>query len=126
MNFQKVNVATARIEGLIKPPYYFDEKLYYAWDILFFDSSSLGFYNMPCINVGDTEEEAEKISNQIKQKFKNAGINEGDEVAIIYGNDNQIIAIGCIGKDVWIDPNDNFSKKTFKDLDVIITSLTVY
>ena len=56
MKFQKVNIATARIKGLEKPPYYFDHYCYYAWNIMFEGTSTLFFNNLTFIKVGNTEE----------------------------------------------------------------------
>ena len=67
MKFQNVNIATAQIEGLAKSPYYFEHHCYYAWDIMFRNSSTLIFNNIPFIKVGDTEEEGNIFCNQIKE-----------------------------------------------------------
>ena len=126
MKSQEVNIATARIEGLNKPPYYFEHHCYFAFDILFSDSSSLAFLNLAFIKAGDTEEGAVLFCNQIKENFKQAGIQEGDAVAILYGPDRYVRAIGRLGQDLWIDVEDKFIKKTFKELNIVITSLKVY
>lgn len=57
MKFKKINIATARIKGLKKPPYYFNHLCYYAWDIMFEDTSTLLFDNLTFIKVGNTTEE---------------------------------------------------------------------
>lgn len=126
MKFQKINIATARITGLTEPPYYFDHHCYYAWDIVFQDASTFAFNNLPSIKVGETEEEGEIFCNILKENFKRAHIYDGDKVAVIFGNDGYILAIGKPGKDVWIDTNDKFKVKNFKQLNVVITSLKVY
>ena len=110
MKFQKVNIATARIKGLKKPPYYFDHHCYYAWDI----------------KVGNTEEEGEVFCNQFKENFNEAHIYDGDKVAVIFGDDGRVLAIGNTGEDAWIDTTDKFVKKTFAELNIVITSLKVY
>ena len=121
MKFQKVNIATARIEGLTKPPYYFDHHCYYAWDIMFQDTSTFAFHNIPFIKVGDTEEEGEIFCNKLKENF-----NEAHKVAVIFGDDGRVVAIGNTGEDAWIDTTDKFVKKTFAELNIVITSLKVY
>lgn len=126
MKFKKVNIATARIYGLTKSPYFFEFQNYYTWKIMFSDASSVIFRDLTFIDVGDTEEEAEIRCNQLKENFKQAHINEGDKVAVIFENDGRVRAIGCIGKDLWIDTCDGFVKKTFEELNIIITSLKVY
>ena len=126
MKTQVVNIATASINGLTKSPYYFEHHCYYAWDIMFEDSSTLSFDNLPFIKVGETKKEAETFCNMIKDNFKKAYIHEGDKVAIIFEKDGHVIAIGSIGKDMWIDVTDKFVKKTFKELNINITSLKVF
>lgn len=98
MKFQKVNIATARIKGLKKPPYYFDHRGYYAWDIMFEDTSTLLFNNIPFIYVGNTEEEAEIFCNQLKENFKEAHIYDGEKVAVIFGDNGRVLAIGNTGQ----------------------------
>lgn len=85
MKFQEVNIATARIKGLEKPPYYFEHHCYYVWDIMFEDTSTFSFRNLPFIKVGDTKEEGEIFCNQLKENFKEAHIYDGDKVAVIFG-----------------------------------------
>ena len=126
MDFLRVSIATARIKGLNKSPYYFQHRGYYAWDIMFEETSTLLFSNIPFIKVGDTEEEAERICNQLKENFVEARIHDGEKVAVIFGEDFHVMAIGCIGEDMWIDTRDKFTKKTFAELNVVITSFCVY
>ncbi len=126
MKCQGINIATARIHGLNRPPYYFDHKCFYAWSIEFSDSSTLFFNNIPFIKVGDTKEQGEIYCNQLKSNFKNAHIYEGDKVAIIFDKDGAVLAIGHTSDDVWIDVRDNFVKKAFKDLNIVVTALKVY
>ena len=126
MKCQEINIATARIEGLTNPPYYFDHRCFYAWSITFSDTSTLFFNNLSFIKVGDTEEEGENFCNQLKENFKVAHIHEGDTIAVIFENDCNVIAIGSLGEDLWIDVTDKFVKKTFEELNIVITSLRVY
>ena len=126
MKCQGINIATARIHGLNQPPYYFDHRCYYAWSISFSDSSTLFFKNLPFIRVADTEEDSIVKCNQLKENFKNAHIYEGDKVAIIFDKDGTVLAIGCAREDEWIDVRDNFVKKTFLELNIVVTSLKVY
>ena len=126
MKFQKVNIATARIKGLKKSPYYFAHHCYYAWDIIFENTSTLLFHNLPFIKVGNTEDEGEIFCNQLKENFNKAHIYDGDIVSVIFEDNGHVLAIGNIGEDVWIDVNDKFIKKTFAELNIVITSLKVY
>ena len=126
MKFQKINIATARIKGLEDPPYYFESKCYYAWDIMFKDTSTLLFANLPCIKVGNTIEESEIFCNELKENFKKAHIYDGDKVAVIFEKDGRVLAIGNLGEDAWIDTTDKYVKKTFAELNLVITSLKVY
>jgi len=126
MKFRKVNIATARIEGLTKPPYYFEHHCFYAWSIMFQDPSTFAFSNLPVIKVGNTEEEAVIFCNQLKENFKKAHIYDGKKVAVIFADDGHVLAIGNTGKDLWIDTTDKFACKTFAELNIVITSLKVY
>ena len=96
MKFQRVNIATARIKGLKNSPYYFEPHCYYAWDIIFEDTSTLFFNNLPFIKVGNTEEEGKVFCNQLKENFNKAHIYDGDKVAVIFEDDGRVLAIGNI------------------------------
>lgn len=126
MKCQKIGIATARINGLNKSPYYFDHRCYYAWSITFSDTSHIFFNNLPFIKVGDTEEEGERTCNRLKENFKEAHIFDGEKVAVIFGNDDNVLAIGSLGENSWIDVTDKFVKKTFDELNIVVTSLIVY
>lgn len=126
MKFQEINIATARIDGLTKPPYYFEHCCFWAWGIMFSDTPTSEFYNLPFIKVGETEEEARIFCNQIKENFKQAGIYNGDKVVVLFEANGSVRAIGSIRRDSWIDVTDKFVKKTFKELNIVITSLKVY
>ena len=122
MKFVEIEIGTARINGLNKPPYYFEHRSYYVWDIMFSDTSTLSFNHLTNIWVGDNKEEAEIFCNQIKEKFRQANICDGNKVAVIFGKDCKVRAIGCKGKDLWIDVNDGFTQKTFKELNIVPVS----
>ena len=119
MKCQEINIATARIKELTKMRYYSNHRYFYTWSITFSHPSTLIFNNLPFIKVGDTEVEGEIF-------FKEAHIYEGNKVAVIFGNDGNIIAIGNFGEDLWIDATDKLVKKTFKELNIVVTSLKVY
>lgn len=122
----KVSIATTRIKGLNRSPYYFKRCDFYAVDILFTESSTLFFDNLPFIKVGDTREEAKTFWSKLRKNFSEAHIYDGDKVAVIFDKNSHVVAIGNIGEDTWIDVTDEFSKKTFAELNITITSLKVY
>ena len=93
---------------------------------MFQDTSTFAFHNLPFIKVGDTEEECKIFCNQLKESFNEAHIYDGDKVAVIFGENGDVIAIRSIGEDSWIDTTARFVNKTFEELNVIITSLKVY
>ena len=126
MKSKKVSIATARIKGLKKAPYYFEHTGSYVWDIMFENTSTLLFNNLPFIKVGNTEEEGEVFCKQLKENFKEAQIYDGDKVVVIFEDDGHVLAIGSTGKDLWIDVTDKFVKKTFAELNIAIESLKVY
>lgn len=127
MEPEKIGIATAQINGLAEAPYYFDEKCYFAWDIMFTEPSTIFLNNIPFINVGRDEEQAEALCNQIKENFKEALISDGDKVALIINSrSGKVRAISSIGKDYWIDVKDNFKVKTFNELNLVFDSLTVF
>ena len=126
MRIRKIHLALVNIHGLNSEPYYFSHRCFYVWGIMFSNAPVFALNNMPYIKVGDTPDEAKRYCNKIKCNFSKAMINDGDSVAVIFGNDGCARAIGRLGKDLWIDVTDNFSIKTFKQLNVSITSLTVH
>ena len=126
MKFQKLNIATGRIRGLKDSPSYYEARCFYSWDITFHDTSTFLFDNI-FIKVGKEKEESEIFCNQLKENFKEAQIYDGDRVAVIFDEEGSVLAIGSTREeDVWIDTTDKCVKKTFAELDIIITSLTVY
>ena len=127
MELTKIGIATAQINGLAESPYYFDEKCYFAWDIMFTEPSTIFLNNITFINVGRDEEQAEALCNQIKENFKEALISDGDKVALIISSrSGNVRAISSTGRDSWIDVKDEFKVKTFNELDLNIDSLIVF
>lgn len=126
MQFEKIGIVTARIHGLNKPCYYFEAKCFWAFDIMFSGLHTLSF-NLPFIYLSeDSEEEANQTLEELKKNFSDAGISDGNLVAILVGDNGDVRAIGAMGCDMWIDVKDKFVPKTFKELDIIITSLSVH
>ena len=126
MKNKQICIATAQIRGLNDSPYYFEHHCFYAWRIIFLKPSTIRIDNLPVIPVGETKEEGEKFCNQLKQNFREALIHEGEKVAVIFEDDGQVLAIGSLGSNLWIDTRDKFVKKTFKELNININSLKVY
>ena len=122
----ELNIATAKIHGLERESFYFEEKCCYAFRIMFYSTSTLLFGNLPHIVAGETKEEAEKFCNQLKENFKKVGIHERGDGVICFESDGSVIAIGKRGVDLWIDVNDNFTCKTFKELKLHFTSMKLY
>lgn len=124
----EVCIATAKIKGLDTKPSYWEHHCNYIWSIPFEEPSTF-VGNLALIEMGDTLAEALDYYYLFKDNFDEALICEGDKVSILFddlGNFAEILAIGCIGKDSWIDVRDQFSLKTFKELKIKVDSLKVY
>lgn len=126
MEFQNVSIATARIKGLNMLPYYNEHFCFYAVDFFFEDTSTFIFSNLSVIRVGKNKEEGKCFCDLIRNRFNEANIHDGDKVAVIFGDDGRVQAIGKPGEDAWIDVTDTFAKKTFAELNIVITSLKVF
>lgn len=127
MSNSEIGIATATIRGLNDDPYYFDAKCFWAWDIMLENPSNLfGVDNIPFIYLHeDSKKEAIKLCKEIKANFEKAGIFEGKRVALILKG-THAKAIGSLGGDLWIDTENKFVVKTFKELDLKFDTLTVY
>lgn len=121
----KVNIASGRINGLNNEKFYSEGCCSYQWAIYFTETSTIRFLNLSHIVLGKDEKEAEKLLEQYKKNFEDAGIREKSEIAVLYGENKSVFAIGRLRKDIWIDVDDNFSVKTFSKLNVCITSLQI-
>jgi len=138
----KLNVTTARIHGLNDEPYWFEHRLFYAWAITFSDCLYHNLFNLDYIKVGDTEKKDEKAAKAfcqiLKENFKKANIEDESKVAILYTSDFKVLAIAHIEKDFsissindlknfcWIDVRQQFTAKSFEELCLFITNLSVY
>ena len=121
----KVCIGIARIKGLNKELYYFKEKCFWAFDIMLPAINGV-FGNLPFICLSqDYYDEALENCNKIKKEFRDAGICENDKVVVLHNERGNVRAIGTIGKDCWIDVDDKFVRKTFKELEIEIDSLIV-
>lgn len=122
-----IGIATAHMRALSKYPFYFGVRGYYAWSIMFYNTSTFKFHNLPFVKVGDTRQEAEATCQKFKNNFKQAQIFDEEKIAIIFNLDNgDVIAIGKIGANSWIDVRNHFSNKDFNELNIKIDCLTVY
>lgn len=128
MKTKKVCIGTARIHGLKDDLYYFNAKCYYAWNIMFSETSTLKFHNLPWIYLNeDSEEEAEKKLKEIKHNFEILGIHDEEKVAVLFDEKGgQVLAIAALGQDLWIDTRNQFDVKIFRDLNVVVTGLKVF
>ena len=128
MKSYELGISIARISGLEKDFYFFDEKRYYAWKIKFSKVSTIWIGNLPFIYLGKTEKEAKKTIAKYKNNFSEAKITENDMVAVMFDiNDmNEIIAIESLGHKKWVDVRDGFKVKSFKELELEIKTLRVY
>ena len=122
MNFSEIAIAPARIGGLLDPPRYSDKSCSWFGKMAFHNDSTGGFAVIPIKNIGDTEDEAKNFLVQFEERLYQEGIHDGNNVAVLWENGN-IRAVGIIGQDSWFDVTDNFTKKTFKELNIVITSL---
>ena len=125
MKFKTVNISTANISGLEERPYYSEHFGWYVWDITFFDTSTLFAKNLTFIKCANTKGYARVVWKKFKENFNTAGIHDGDRVAVISDYAGDIIAIGRIGADVWIDVRDKFKIKKFADFNIVVRSLIV-
>ena len=129
MDSKRINIGTARIEGLINEPRCSKSYAnhYYSWNIEFHESSTLllqqTFYKF---FMGETEDEAKKAYSQSCENFRKSEIYEGDQVAVLFEDGGEVIAIAKTGEETWIDVRDKFTPKTFEELGISATSLRVF
>ena len=121
-----MNIGTARITGLTKPFYYVEHRRCYAWDIMFKDTSTLMFNNIPYIKLDESEGQAKFKHAQILRNFENGNIHEGERVAVIFRDDGFVVAIGKLGQNVWIDCFDNFRLCPFGALHLKVNGLIIH
>lgn len=123
MESKKIGIATAEFSGLSKKSKYFSRLDCYTCEIVLSNSSAL----LPYLIIGKTLEEAEDFKNKIRKIFKESNIFTKDKFVVMFEQDkNSVLALGAIGKDFWIDVNDNFKIKNFNDLNINFASLKVY
>ena len=72
------------------------------------------------------EETTDSIYNFILSNLEQVNIHDGDKVAVIFDEEGNILALGKMKEDVWLDVTDDFKKKSFAELNIDITSLKVY
>ena len=121
-----INMAFARIEDERAMPLYLTDLCCYIWEITFEYVSTKKFNNPLNIKVGDTEAKAIAARHQIVLNFSEANIHWGDKVAIIFNEEGNILALGKMEEDVWLDVTQDFKKKSFAELNIDITSLKIY
>ena len=128
MKSYNIGIGIARIGGIEKEPYYFEEKNYYAWKIKFSKVSTAWLNNLPFIYLGNTLEEANIKVEKHRSNFKLAEIYEDEMVSVMFdtNNQNDVIAVASLGRNNWIDIRDDFKLKSFTELDIKIASLVIY
>ncbi|MBO5141679.1 MAG: hypothetical protein J6C46_01545 [Clostridia bacterium] len=123
-----INIAFATID-LEYEPFMFrhiNALGHYFCEFTFEYASTKKFNNPLNIKLGETEAKAVATQQQILMNFSEANIFLGDEVAIIFNDEGNILALGKMEEDVWLDVNDDFKKKSFVELNVDITSLKIF
>ncbi len=125
--YQEINIATARIS--IQNMIFCEQtNKYFAWTICNFTYYSHHSYKTQIIKqvVGNNAEKCKFYCDKFKETFEQVHIHSGDKVAVMFNENGHIIAIGAIGKDSWIDMRSGLSKKSFKELNIIPASLSVF
>ena len=120
----KFSIATATIFGLDMEPH--SRFKTFAWDITFCRQTAQ-FNPINFGNLGETFEDAQRYCAPIKAKFEECKIEPLSKVVVLFETETlNVCAIGTSGGDKWIDVQDGFNLKTFEELKIDITSLTVY
>lgn len=108
---------------------YFPHRACYVFNITFVNTSSLLFNHLSSIPAGFDEYIAKDFLNDVKEYFSSVGIQEGSRVAVLFA-ESRILAISALGNELWIDVHEgifpNISPKTFRNLGITMTSLTVH
>ena len=123
MQFQELAITTSRINGLTAEPEYIEPKCLWSW-FIGFSKSACPFYLFQhdyYIKVGNEEEESIAFYNRLKKNFEEAGITEGERVAVIFSKEGDVIAVSKRGGHFWVDFTDKFAVKTFKELNIEAT-----
>ena len=124
MKFANLEISKAKIHGLSDNVYYEKEHLFYCWDITLDDHLS-GFLNLSQIYMGKDYKEAALLKKEIEGRFKSIDIEDNSEV-ITLSEKGELIAIGKSGNDSWIDINNHFRLKPFKELNIVPISIKVF
>lgn len=128
--YQELNIATGYIRGVnvhpkVDPEYFTHKQIIYVWS-LNFEKTSTNVNNIRVALNTHFKEDAERFYQKVKENFEKANVRENDRVIIIFANDGSIVAIGNRGQDKWIDVNDEFRVKSFKEFKITVTSLRAY
>ena len=124
MEAMKFYITTAKIKGVFEKPQIVKEGNSFE--------RKLDFYALPLctINKEYLIKEGDNFLSSIEafkrhcSSFIHADISDDDKVAIIYC-DNKIFAMARERNDKWIDFTDDFRIKTFSELGLDISSLTI-
>lgn len=123
----KINIGTARINNFLDALFWSDRHEAHLSRIIFYDVPVLNIPKEYCFPVGKTTLK-DAISNYefILSNIRQANIHDGDKVIVIFDEEGNILALGKINEDVWLDVTDQFKAKSFAELNIEITSLKVY
>ena len=119
---QTIHIAVATIHGVDDAIEYIKEKDFYSWSLTFTNTTA-SFFNLAHIYLGKEYDVAECIKADFKERFTRAKIFDGNRVAVIFDDSGNILAIGAINSQLWIDTNNKFTTKRFKDLNLNLDSL---
>ena len=118
----QIHITRATIHGLNAEPEYIKEKNFYSWSLTFTNTTA-SFFNLAHIYLDKKQQHAEHTKSEFKARFTKANIFEGSRVAVIIDDSGNILAIANNNSPHWIDVNDKFKPKLFKDLNLSIDSL---
>lgn len=127
MEYHDIHIATTTLQ--FSDPYFSEHYCSYFFDINFDKDSNLLFDNLVFIPAGKEKKSAEDFLKVVKQYFTAAGIDETDDVSVLF-SDSRVLAISRPKSDLWIDVREgifpHISPKNFRDLGFTFSSFTVH
>ncbi len=126
-NAMIIGIATATINGIDDAPSYSKDSNLFQWCINFSKRTTVFFKNSICVMLGNNKEDAILTCDILRKNIHEAGIYDGSAVNIIYdvAKKGDVIAINTPGSETFVDFRDNFSLKTFHQLNVSIKDLFI-
>lgn len=126
MKTKSLNIATAQIYGIEENPSWFEHRCFFAWYLHFTMPSYYRLEPVLVLNVGKTFDEVKSFFPTFRNKMRQIQIEEGQMVGVIFENDGHIRAFAATGSNYWVDVQDQFKIKTFKELGIEFDALNVY